>query len=457
VRLVAREQGKLVDLVLEGDAIELDKTVLEEMEDPLVHLLRNAVDHGIELPAARKRAGKPEHGEIRLRAFQEGNRVVIQVGDDGAGMDIGALRAAAVRGGFVPEGEGDRWSAEELQSLTFLPGFTTAAEVSHVSGRGVGLDIVRTNIRKLKGSIGLESTPGKGTLFTIRLPMTLAVMRALMVKACNQTFAVPHGAVTAILRVDPDEINHVGSAAVVQLDDQAYPLIRLAEALSLKRLEELEESRFPVLILDVGAHKVALGVDQLLGEREVVVKSLGSHLRRVEGIAGATLMGDGSVVLILNPVELVGEKSGKRPEIARSQPRPASGGESLTVMVVDDSITVRRVVSNLIRSAGWTPVAARDGLEALEIIQRSPDLPDAVLVDIEMPRMDGYELMSTLRAHPSFAGIPLLVLTSRTGEKHRQKALSVGAAGYIVKPYQDALLLEAIRDSARSSRERATA
>jgi chemosensory pili system protein ChpA (sensor histidine kinase/response regulator) len=372
-------------------------------------------------------------------------------------MDIGALRAAAVRGGFVPEAEGDRWSAEELQSLTFLPGFTTAAEVSHVSGRGVGLDIVRTNIRKLKGSIGLESTPGKGTLFTIRLPMTLAVMRALMVKACNQTFAVPHGAVTAILRVDPDEINHVGSAAVVQLDDQAYPLIRLAEALSLKRLEELEESRFPVLILDVGAHKVALGVDQLLGEREVVVKSLGSHLRRVEGIAGATLMGDGSVVLILNPVELVGEKSGKRPEIARSQPRPASGGESLTVMVVDDSITVRRVVSNLIRSAGWTPVAARDGLEALEIIQRSPDLPDAVLVDIEMPRMDGYELMSTLRAHPSFAGIPLLVLTSRTGEKHRQKALSVGAAGYIVKPYQDALLLEAIRDSARSSRERATA
>jgi chemosensory pili system protein ChpA (sensor histidine kinase/response regulator) len=283
--------------------------------------------------------------------------------------------------------------------------------------------------------------------------MTLAVMRALMVKACNQTFAVPHGAVTAIVRVDRSEINHVGSAALIQLDEQAYPLIRLAEALSLKRLEEAEEARFPVLILDVGAQKVALAVDQLLGEREVVIKSLGNHLRRVEGVAGATLMGDGSVVLILNPIELLGEKSDKRPEIPRSQPRPAPAEDALTVMVVDDSITVRRVVSNLIRSAGWTPVAARDGLEALEIIQRSPALPDAVLVDIEMPRMDGYELMSTLRAHPTYARIPLLVLTSRTGEKHRQKALSVGASGYIVKPYQDALLLDTIRDSARSLRE----
>lgn len=453
IRVLAREQGKLVDLVLEGEDIELDKTVLEEMADPLLHLLRNAVDHGIEPPALRQVMGKPERGLIRLRAYHEGNQVVIQVSDDGAGLEPQILRSAAISKGYVSEADAAQLSDEDLYSLAFLPGFSTAGEVSEVSGRGVGLDIVKTNVHKVKGTVTLDSTPGQDTTFTIRLPMTLAVTRALLVQAHSETFAIPLSAVAQILRVEREEIERVGQEPVVQVGGRVYPLFFLGQVLHLKQPADETVERLPVLILSAGAEQIALVVDQLLTGREIVIKTLGDHLRRVHGVTGATLMGDGSVVLILNPADLVVEapKPEDRPW-ALLQPPAARTRETLAVMIVDDSVSVRRVVSNLIKSVGWQPLAAKDGLEALEIIQRSAQAPDLILVDIEMPRMDGYELMATLKGHEAYRHIPLVILTSRAGEKHRRKALELGASEYIVKPYQDEMLLSLIRQLVQESK-----
>ena len=453
VRVLAREQGKLVDLVLEGEDIELDKTVLEEMADPLLHLLRNAVDHGIEPPALRQVMGKSERGLIRLRASHEGNQVIIQVSDDGAGLEPEILRSVAVSKGYVPEADAAQLSDKELRSLVFLPGFTTADEVSEVSGRGVGLDIVKTNVHRLKGTVTLDSDPGQGSTFTIRLPMTLAITRALLVQAHRETFAIPLDSVLQILRLGPDEIERVGQEPVVRVGGQVYPVFYLGKVLNLTQPADETVERFPVLILNTGVKQVALAVDQLVAGREIVIKPLGNHLRRVHGLTGATLMGDGSVVLILNPAELAVEP--ERPAIRSLtpvHPRATAAPEATTVMIVDDSVSVRRVVSNLIKNGGWQPVAAKDGLDAIEIIQRSAQPPDLILVDIEMPRMDGYELISKLKGQEAYRDVPLVVLTSRAGEKHRRKAFDLGASEYVVKPYQDEALLGIIRRLVRESR-----
>jgi chemosensory pili system protein ChpA (sensor histidine kinase/response regulator) len=451
VRVVAREQGKLVDLVLAGEDIELDKTVLEEMADPLLHLLRNAVDHGIEPPELRQVMGKPERGLIQLHSHHEGNQVVIQISDDGAGLEPHILRSAAISSGYISEADASQISDEELYSLIFLPGFSTAAEVSEVSGRGVGLDVVKTQVHKLKGTVSLDSTPGQGVTFTIRLPMTMAVTRALLVKAHNETFAIPLGTVTQILRLEREEIERVGQEPVIRVGGQVYPMLRLGKVLALKQPADETVQRLPVLVLNAGAQQVALVVDRLVEGREIVIKTLGNHLRRVHGVTGATLMGDGSVVLILNPVDLVTEPALSETQTRTPlQPTTASIRQALSIMVVDDSVSVRRIVSNLIKSVGWQPVVARDGLEALEIIQRSAQQPDLILLDIEMPRMDGYELISTLKAHEAYRDIPVVILTSRAGEKHRRKAIGMGASEYVVKPYQDEILINLIRHLARA-------
>lgn len=454
VRVLAREQSKLVELVLEGEDTELDKSVLDQMADPLLHLLRNAVDHGIEPPALRRVMGKPERGVIRLHACYEGNQVVIRVSDDGAGLEPEILRSTAISGGYVSETGAPQLSDDDLRSLIFLPGFSTAGEVSEVSGRGVGLDIVRTNVYKLKGTVTLDSTPGEGVTFTIRLPMTMAITRALLVKAHSETFAVPLDAVTQITRVEREEIEHVGQEPVIRVGEQIYPLFNLGEVLNLKQPADETAKRLPMLILHAGAKQIALVVDQLVAGREIVVKPLGNHLRRIHAVTGATLMGDGSVVLILNPNEIAAEPA--QPEMwdqLHLQPPAARAREALTVLVVDDSVSVRRVVANLIKSAGWQPVTARDGLEALEIVHHSARPPDLILADIEMPRMDGYELMSALQAQDAYRDIPLVILTSRAGDKHRRKAMELGALGYVVKPYQDETLLSLIRRLVQESRK----
>lgn len=450
VRVTAKQQGKDVDLVLEGEEVEFDKTVLEEMAEPLLHLLRNSVDHGIEPPALRQAINKPQRGQITLRAYTEGTHVVIQVRDDGAGLEPELLRAAAIRGGFVAEAEAAQLSHEQLYGFIFRAGFSTAQQVSEISGRGVGADIVQATVNRLKGRVNVDSVPGTGVTFTITLPLTLAITRVLLVKAHEETFAVPLADITHILRLDPENMSYVGDVPVLQVEGQVVPIVRLGEKLRLQQPADNSVQRWPVVVTQVGEKRLGIVVDHLLGGREVVVKTLGNHLRRIDGIIGSTLMGDGSIVLILNTSELMRE--GRQQVVQRQQQTGVAqpeasriGSEALDILVVDDSFSVRRVVSNLVKSAGWHPILAKDGLEALNVIQRAATLPDLILLDVEMPQMDGYELTSTLRANAAYRDIPIVMLTSRSGSKHRQKAFEVGATEYLVKPYQDETLLNTVR------------
>lgn len=452
VRVTAEQEGKQVDLKIEGEGVELDKTVLEELADPLLHLLRNAVAHGIEPAALRRATAKPARGLIRVQAAYEGTQVTVRVSDDGAGMDPQGLIAAAVAAGRLSEVEAATMSDDQAIELAFLPGLSTAGALSEVSGRGVGLDVVRAGARRAKGAVSVRSLPGQGTTFAIRLPMSLAVARVLMVRACGESFAMPLSAVAQILRVERSGVERLGQEPVLHLDGRVYPFLHLGRSLGLSGAAE-EAPQVPVLILALGDRRAALAVDQVGQAREVVVKPLGPLLRRVPGISGATLSGDGEVVLIVNPNEVVGEEPSSAglsaAEMAGSSGAAARpGGEArraLEVLVVDDSLSVRRVLGNLLKSAGWNAVPARDGLEALELLEGAERIPDAILLDIEMPRMDGYELTATLRGMPQFATVPIVILTSRAGEKHRQRAFELGASDYLVKPYEDSTLLSVVR------------
>ncbi len=450
VRVVAQQQNKLVDLVLEGEHTELDKTVLEEMSDAFLHLLRNAVDHGVEPSSVRLVRGKPERATIKVRASYQGTQVVIQVEDDGGGIDPENLRASAVRGGYLSPEDAARLSPQDLFQLIFLPGFSTASEISEISGRGVGMEIVKVKVHKLKGTVEVDSTVGQGTIFTIRLPMTLAITRALMVRCNNESFAIPAQSVSQILRVDRREIEKIGHEPVIRLGGKVYPLVRLGDVLALRQPPDESRNMLPVLVVDAGPRQVTVVVDQIEASREVVVKTLGSHLRRVKGMIGATLLGDGTVIPILNIVELVAETKFDARGAAVLPARPAAGAapakpdDPWSILIVDDSVSVRRVVANMVKGEGWTPVVAKDGLDAVEVLQGLERAPDLVLLDIEMPRMDGYELLGRLRSQPAYRDLPVVMVTSRAGDKHRKKAMELGATDYVVKPYQDEAMIALI-------------
>ncbi len=458
-RQVAQQLGKLVDLEFSGAHTELDKTVLEEMADPLLHLLRNCVDHGVETPEERRAAGKPERARVFVKAFHRGTQALIQIGDDGRGLDLNKIRATAVRQGLYTVEQAAAAAPAELQALILAPGFSTAAAVSEVSGRGVGMDIVREKVRRLKGTIHIESRPGQGALFTIALPMTLAVVRALLVQAGGRMYAVPMQAVSRILRVDPKNVQQVGGARAFDDNGKLYPLRRLADALGLAPAETAaaapaagRDNHPSALLVRTLDRDVAVEVERVLYGREVVVKTLGTHLRRVPGVMGATILGDGSVVPILDTVEMFGPQDAARlaARLPARRAQPAARGQ-LEVMVVDDSVSVRRVVCNLVKSRGWRPLQARDGLDALEQL-RAGARPSVVLLDVEMPRMTGYDLLAHLRGTPEFAGLPVAMITSRSGAKHRQKALDLGADDYVVKPYQDDDLIALVERLAAGGR-----
>jgi chemosensory pili system protein ChpA (sensor histidine kinase/response regulator) len=461
VRTLAERQGKDVELVLDGERTELDKSALEGLTGPLLHLLRNAVDHGIEPAPLRRERGKPERGRVRVTAAQEGSQIVLRVEDDGAGLDPARIAAAARRLGLVEEAAAAALTPERVFALAFLPGVTTADEVSDISGRGVGLDVVQAEVRRLKGTITVRSVPGESAQFTIHLPLTLAVTRVLLVRAGAETVGVPLTAVSRIARLQGGEIERREEGEVVLSAGAAVQLVRLAEALGMacSPTEGAPSEGAPTemaatdhasagvaLYLALGGAEVALLVDELRESRQVVVKPLGSLLRRVEGVMGAAVLGDGSVVLILNPAELGAWAGSAERQVAfAAVAEPAAAASGRRVLVVDDSLSVRRSVSSFLRGAGWMPTAARDGVEALEMLQLASRPPDAILLDIEMPRMDGYELAATLRRQAAYRRTPIVMLTSRAGEKHRRKAFEVGATEYLVKPYQEENLLHVLR------------
>ncbi len=454
VRTVASQRGKRVRLIIEGEGTELDKTALEELADPFLHMLRNAVDHGIEIPGERYARGKEETGTIKLRAYTEGTQVVIEISDDGRGIDPEALRSTAVAKGYLSVLDAVRMSDEELYSLIFLPGFSTAQELSEISGRGVGLDVVRATVHALKGHLTVDSRPGEGVTFTLRLPMTLAVMRGLLARAGNQTFAIPVSGVSQVARIAHEDLDIIEGEEVARIGEKVYPLMHLGRLLNLAYPIDENVRRRPVLIMTIDDREVAVAVDDTLGAREIVVKNLGNHLRHVHGVTGATLMGDGSVVLILNVPELVRGATRAKADTGPLPPvKQPAARRALTVMVIDDSPSVRRVVTSLLGNAGWRTVQAKDGLDAFEILPQLPALPDVILLDIEMPRMDGYEFLSTLRKQEAYSHLPVAILTSRAGQKHREKAFELGADEYIVKPYRDDALIELLSRLARQPRQ----
>ena len=445
VRVTANKQEKQVELRIEGEGVELDKSVFEELIDPMLHIMRNAVDHGIEPPALRQVMGKPQCGKISVEAFYAGTQVVIRIKDDGAGIDPDIIRNKALEAGYFSQEELAELKERDLFELLFLPGFSTAETVSEISGRGVGMDVVKSKVEAMKGLVSLESAPSVGTTLTIKLPLTLAITRVILVHAHQELFAIPLNGVRKILRVEKGAIETAGREPVINVDGTYYPVVRLGSALNLIKPADPNVTRHPVLILDLGEKQIALVVDKLSEAKEVVVKSMGHHLKRVRGVSGATLMGDGRVVLILNPNELSGEAETieVKPQM-KIAPKPKTKKQA-EVMVVDDSLSVRRVLTNIVKNAGLQTKTARDGVEAFEMIQKSNNNPDVMLLDIEMPRMNGYELTNLLRSQKDYQNIPIIMLTSRSGEKHRKKAYDLGVNEYLVKPFQEESLLNLIQ------------
>lgn len=464
-RAVALKQHKEFEFLLEGEDTEVDRTVFEEIAGPLLHLMRNAVNHAIETPEVRVQKGKPPVGQIKLSASYEGNQVVITVRDDGVGIDPMVVRQTAIARGFIRPDQ--VLSESDLIELIFRPGFSTAEVLSEESGRGVGLDVVRDSVARLRGSLVVDSMPGQGMSFTMTFPTSLAIQSAMMVRVGHQQFAIPTVMVEAIGRMDNFKRTTSQGQPAVFVQNELYPLQNLAQYLSLP-ISNLLDDKAQLLFINANGQRVALIVDEIKGKSDIVMKNLGPHLRHVHGVAGGTVLGNGQVVLVLELNELLSRNRPGTPVAASSasarrentQASPSLGRQRVDVaankqwqqppaakmpergkhiLVVDDSPSVRRVVTNMLKQHGWEVQAARDGAEALEMI--SYEVPAAVLLDIEMPRMDGYELISTIRAQEQYRTLPLVVLTSRAAAKYQQRAMMLGASGYVIKPYQDEELL----------------
>ncbi|MCP4693839.1 MAG: response regulator, partial [Desulfobacterales bacterium] len=443
VREVAARLDKKVRLIVRGEDIELDREIWEKLTGPLMHLLRNAVDHGIELQSLRQALEKPEIGTVSVSASREGNRVIIRVEDDGGGLNYRAIKKAASQSGLA--NPSDKLSMEALAAMIFSPGFTTRGDVSEISGRGVGLDVVQENIRKLKGTVAVSSvSSGKGTRFTITIPLTLAVVRGLLFTANEKKFAAALSEISEILRVDPSNLISDPEPGV-KLGDELLPLFRLSDLLRLPPAEDgaaVDPSSPLILVIEHRGRRKALAIDALLGQREIVIKSLGSHLRHVKGISGVTIMGDGSLIPILNLDEVFIDAAG-RPESGEAIPEAPVPEKPPEIMVVDDSVSIRHVVSRLLMDQGWRVNTAKDGQEALE--KMGEKRPDLIVLDIEMPRMNGFEFLSARKNQEAYQEIPVIILTSRPGAKHRQKAKRLGSDGYIIKPYDDAHFVNLIQ------------
>jgi len=452
-RGVATRRGREVDLTIDGETVEIDKVLLEEITDPLLHLVRNAADHGIEAPEERRRRGKPPRGTIRLSAAREGNEAVIRVSDDGLGIDLDRVLDKALARGIIRRRDG--LTRDQILNLIFLPGFSTSATISDISGRGVGLDVVRTNVARLKGTLGVASEPGVGTTFTIRLPIMLAVTRALLVRSGTQTFAIPLPVVEQVAFFRKELVSTIGERELLDLGDTAYPVLHLNRALGLATGGEPAPGA-RALIVGNAERRVALVVDELIGQQEIVVKRLGRHLQSVAGVAGATILGSGQVVLILNVLDLIGAGRTVReapalPQPLRSQGTAHGGLGGRVALVVDDSLSVRRVLTRTLERDGWQVLGAKDGVEALEILSWAR--PQVAILDIEMPRMDGYELLALIRGGAEHRDLPIAMLTSRAGEKHRRKALDLGASAYLIKPFEESELLRTLRELGAAARQ----
>jgi chemosensory pili system protein ChpA (sensor histidine kinase/response regulator) len=441
VRQAATESGKRAELNVEGASGELDRQVLDKMLPPFEHMLRNSIVHGIEGASERQAAGKPAVGRIAIRLHREGAEMVIDVADDGAGLDVAAIRRKAYELDLLkPDSKVDD---DEIMQLILTPGFTTASSVTQSAGRGVGMDVVANEVKKLGGSLRISSVTGQGTNFTVRLPFTLAITQALIVRTGEEVYALPLPTVEGVARIPRAELENLLSQTEpsYQYGEQSYKFRHLGMYLGGQAANLPEDEAFiPIILVQAGEFSAALLVDEMLASREIVVKAVGPQLAGIRGISGATILGDGSIVLILDILAFV-RTGAPVVEIRKAAPTPADNRP--VALVVDDSITVRRVTERFLQRSGLRCVTAKDGLDAIAVMQEVK--PDIILLDIEMPRMDGYEFASHVRNDDLVSDVPIIMITSRVGDKHRARAIELGVNDYLGKPYQDSQLLDAIR------------
>ena len=440
VRQAATEAGKRAELAVEGASGELDRQVLDKMLPPFEHMLRNAVVHGIESPEERQAAGKPAGGRLTIRLHREGAEMVIDVADDGAGLDVDAIRRKAYEKGLLkPDAKA---SDAEIMDLILRPGFSTAEALTQSAGRGVGMDVVANEVKQLGGSLQIASVTGHGTNFTVRLPFTLAITQALIVRTGEEVYALPLPTVEGVVRVARAELEKLLSQSepTYQYGEESYRFRHLGMYLGgqAARLPD-DESFVPIILVRAGDYSAALLIDEMIASQEIVVKSLGPQLSSVRGISGATILGDGRIVLILDINSLV--RAGA-PVVELKTAAPIATDERPIALVVDDSITVRRVMERFLERSGLQVVTAKDGLDAISVL--SDTKPDIILLDIEMPRMDGYEFATHVRNDERAADVPIIMITSRAGDKHRARAIEIGVNDYLGKPYQESQLLDAI-------------
>ncbi len=451
VRDLSRELGKSIELIIEGEETELDKSIVEEIGDPLIHIIRNSCDHGIEPLEERRRLNKPETGKVQLSAYNEGNHIVIKISDDGKGLDPVMLKEKAIEKGVISERDAESMSDREAFNLIFKPGFSTAKVVSNVSGRGVGMDVVKTNIEKLNGIIEIDSEVGVGTTQKLKIPLTLAIIQALLVGVQEEYYAIPLSSVLETVRISHDEIYTVDGKSVLRLRDEVLSLVRLSDIFKVDAILESNSDVY-VVIIGLADQKIGVIVDYLIGQEEVVIKSLGYYLKNTRGIAGATVRGDGKITLIVDVGAMMDMAKSIKVNITTlmnesENTKSKNSPSDYVVLAIDDSSTDRAIIRKCLKPLGITLLEATNGLEGLEMLKNGDKIPDAILVDIEMPKMDGYTFASEVRKYNKFKNLPLIAVTSRVTKTDRMRGVESGMTEYITKPYSGEYLTTVVKRS----------
>ncbi|MGN8418801.1 chemotaxis histidine kinase/response regulator CheAY2 [Helicobacter pylori] len=451
VRDLSRELGKSIELIIEGEETELDKSIVEEIGDPLIHIIRNSCDHGIEPLEERRRLNKPETGKVQLSAYNEGNHIVIKISDDGKGLDPVMLKEKAIEKGVISERDAEGMSDREAFNLIFKPGFSTAKVVSNVSGRGVGMDVVKTNIEKLNGIIEIDSEVGVGTTQKLKIPLTLAIIQALLVGVQEEYYAIPLSSVLETVRISQDEIYTVDGKSVLRLRDEVLSLVRLSDIFKVDAILESNSDVY-VVIIGLADQKIGVIVDYLIGQEEVVIKSLGYYLKNTRGIAGATVRGDGKITLIVDVGAMMDMAKSIKVNITTlmnesENTKSKNSPSDYIVLAIDDSSTDRAIIRKCLKPLGITLLEATNGLEGLEMLKNGDKIPDAILVDIEMPKMDGYTFASEVRKYNKFKSLPLIAVTSRVTKTDRMRGVESGMTEYITKPYSGEYLTTVVKRS----------
>ncbi|GAA7440758.1 chemotaxis histidine kinase/response regulator CheAY2 [Helicobacter pylori] len=451
VRDLSRELGKSIELIIEGEETELDKSIVEEIGDPLIHIIRNSCDHGIEPLEERRRLNKPETGKVQLSAYNEGNHIVIKISDDGKGLDPVMLKEKAIEKGVISERDAEGMSDREAFNLIFKPGFSTAKVISNVSGRGVGMDVVKTNIEKLNGIIEIDSEVGVGTTQKLKIPLTLAIIQALLVGVQEEYYAIPLSSVLETVRISQDEIYTVDGKSVLRLRDEVLSLVRLSDIFKVDAILESNSDVY-VVIIGLADQKIGVIVDYLIGQEEVVIKSLGYYLKNTRGIAGATVRGDGKITLIVDVGAMMDMAKSIKVNITTlmnesENTKSKNSPSDYIVLAIDDSSTDRAIIRKCLKPLGITLLEATNGLEGLEMLKNGDKIPDAILVDIEMPKMDGYTFASEVRKYNKFKNLPLIAVTSRVTKTDRMRGVESGMTEYITKPYSGEYLTTVVKRS----------